>query len=45
MPMEVKVAKADLVVENSGTQNELENALAKKTIPAIFRDLKLDVLS
>lgn len=45
MPMSVKVGKADLVLENSGTQKELENTLAKKIIPAIFTDLKLDVLS
>ena len=42
MPMNVRKAKADIVVDNSGTRYDLERKLVKDTVPNILRELRLD---
>lgn len=43
MPIAVKEAKADLVVDNNGSQAELRQRVTRWLIPQIFRKLKLEV--
>ncbi len=43
MPNAIKVAKADIVVQNNGTQKELTELVTRQTIPKILKDLKLDM--
>jgi len=42
MPLAAKIAKADIVVDNSGSKKDLDQSLKRQTIPAIFKALKLD---
>ena len=42
MPLDAKIAKADIVVDNSGSQDDLIKQLKKETLPKVFRELKLD---
>ena len=42
MPMAVKVTKSDVLVENSGSKNDLEKKMIHEMIPFILRELKLD---
>lgn len=42
MPMSVKVAKSDILVENSGSKNDLDKKMIHEMIPLILRELKLD---
>lgn len=39
MPISLKVKKADIVVENGGTLEELEKKIAAKVIPQIYQKL------
>jgi hypothetical protein len=39
MPINLKIAKADILVENGGTQEELLIALKEQILPALFKKL------
>ena len=42
--MEDKVAKGNIIVENNGSIKELYETVGRDTIPAIFKELKLDIV-
>ena len=41
MPMEARIAKADIVIDNCGSKEELEAEVTKKTLPTILKELRL----
>ena len=43
MPIELKKEKADVLVENSSNEKDLEHLIASKTLPDIIKQLKLDL--
>lgn len=42
MPLEVKNAKADIIVDNSGSRKDLERKLVAHVVPQILKELRLD---
>ena len=43
MPLKMKKERADILLENSQGEKELEQRIASKTLPDVIRELKLDL--